>query len=262
MSRFTPFILLPLAAFLLTPVAAASPKARARTFERSKRGFSRDVRRVQKVARVSSLTQLLGKKSAFSGRLSADTAWARTPGKDGRKAFTVDLGGGSKIEGASYHLNLPVAKVNKLLQLDVVTKSGKRVSLMPTSKRPVLLGADTSYDFINDKVYWHGPQSRFAILSLFHELGHVKDFGHMTEARKADFSQIYDATALEKRLTPEQHRKLVGFERSAWAHALHQARKLKRQGVDVFGGASPKEVMSTIYSCLKGYYEYTGKPTK
>ncbi|MCK5796504.1 MAG: hypothetical protein KAI47_04945, partial [Deltaproteobacteria bacterium] len=62
--------------------------------------------------------------------------------------------------------------------------------------------------------------------------------------------------------TPKQHRKLVGFERSAWAHALHQARSLKRQGVDVFGGVSSKEIMTTIYSCLKGYYEYTGKPTK
>jgi hypothetical protein len=255
MRRISHFILAAaLLGLFVVPVAHAQ---KARSFERSKRGFRRDLRRVAKLPRVSSLTQLLDSGSKFSGKLSAQSPWAMAK-RDGRKPFTVDLGGGCKIEGASYHLNLPVAKVNKLLQLDIV-KGGKRVSLMPNSKRPVLLGADTSYNFIDNKVNWHGPQSRFALLSLLHEFGHAKDYGKMGDKQRAEFGKIYDTAALKKPLTSSQHRKLVGFERSAWAHALKKARGLERQGVDIFGGASSKEVMSTIYSCMKGYYEYEGK---
>ncbi len=257
MRRLTLSIVLALAGlFILAPAGHAQKKARS--FLRSERGFRRDLRRVAKLPRVGSLTQLLDNASTFSGKLSSQTPWSSAK-RDGQKPFTVDLGGGCRIEGASYHLNLPVAKVNKLTKLDIVTKAGKRVSLMPTGKRPVLLGSDTSYDFVNDKVFWHGPQSRFAILSLFHELGHVKDYGKMSSAQRAEFATIYDTTALGKPLTATQHRKLVGFERSAWAHALKQARALKRQGVDVLGGASTNEVMGTIYSCMKGYYDYQGK---
>lgn len=230
---------------------------KARSFERSKRGFRRDLRRVAKLPRVRSLTELYDKGSKFSGQLSKQTPWAAYAKKDGARPFRVDLGGGCTIEGSSYHLRMPL-QVNKLLKLDFV-KDGKRTSLLPKGKRPILLGSETSYDFVKDKVLWHGPKSRFAILSLFHEAGHAKDFGKMSEAKRAEFSKIYDTTALEKPLTPAQHRKLVGFERSAWAHALKKARALKRQGVDIFGGASTQEVMNTIYSCMKGYYEYQGK---
>jgi len=81
----------------------------------------------------------------------------------------------------------------------------------------------------------------------------------MSEAERASFIDIYDRKTNEQPLSDLQQRAMVGFERRAWASALRDLRSLKRQGVDLLGDVSRKELMDTIYSCLKGYYDYQGK---
>lgn len=243
-------------ALLSTPSWAEKPHR----LLRSEKGFRRDVKRLTRIPGVASLSNLLDAKSKFTGRLlpKGQAPWRELG--EGAKTFNVDLGHGCQLQGSRYALNFP--KVNKLTGLKIV-KNGKTHDLMANVKLPVLLDYDTSFQYEgNQKVSWHGPESRFAVLSLLHELGHTKDLAAASPTKQLEITQAYDKRIAGKVLTSAEHRTIIGFERSAWANALKEARTLKRQGVDLFGGASNKEVMNTVYGCLKGYYDYKGPAAK
>jgi len=230
----------------------------AREIIRSPRGFQRDLRRMANVPKVSSLTDLLDKGGRFTKGLLPKGGAPWRFYKEGERPFAVDLGNGCRVEGKAYRINLPMMNTTKLTDLKLVNGTRSR-SLMPTGKTPILLEYDTAFYYDRGRVSWHGPESRFAILSLFHELGHVKDLSSMPENQQAEFRKIYDLKTEGKALTDGQKRKMVGYERSAWAHALKQARQLRREGFDILGNTPRKAIFNTINGCLKNYYDYSGK---
>ncbi len=249
---------------LLAMLLALPVLARAQQVEklaRSEKAFARDLKRLQNTPRITSLDKLLESRSAFTGSLvgKGGATWQGMYG-EGSRTFSVELGGGCKLSGRVQRYENPFASVTKLHELKVET-AGKKVDLMPANV-PININLDTSfyYGSGDGRVDWHGPVSRFSLLSLFHELGHAKDYRGMGEADRAAFARIYDRKSNDETLTPAEKRAMVGFERHAWASALKQARALRAQtGVDLLGGASRREVMQTIQGCLKGYYDYEGK---
>lgn len=232
--------------------------AQARSFTRGAKGFARDQRRLSTIPRILDLSQVPADRSPFAKKLVEGSSLAWRPYAEGTKPFSVSLDSTTSIQGKVYRYRFPMTSGTKLTELRAV--SGDRsVSLMPKTKTPVLMQhAETAFYYDNNHVRWHGPQSKFALLAYFHELGHVQDFGDMTEGQRQEFRQIYDRKSNEQRLTPEQQRKMVGFERSAWTHGLRQVRQLKQQGIDLFKDIPLKDMMRTIYGSMKGYYEYRG----
>lgn len=247
-----------LLSLLLLPGLAS---AQIDKFARSEKGFARDQTRLQNTPRITSLDKLLDSRSSFTGSLvgKGGDVWQISFGEQSRR-FSVDLGGGCKLSGRVQRYENPIASVTKLHEL-TVERGGKQVSLMPAGV-PINIQRDTSfyYGSGDGRVDWHGPVSRFSVLALFHELGHAKDYRGMTEGERAGFARIYDRKSNDESLTPVEKRAMVGFERRAWASALKQARALRSElGVDLLAGAARGEVMQTIRSCLKGYYDYQGK---
>jgi hypothetical protein len=239
-------------------------QAAAKSLCRGPRAFNRDVARLANVPKVTSLSDLLDSRSAFTRSLvpKGEASWRSYD--EGTKRFRVDLGKGTAVEGEAYKIRLPMVTATKLNDLKLVMGSRTR-SLMPRSGVTISLDHDTAYYYSHDKgdlgrVVWHGPESRFALLSLLHELGHVKDMASITERQRQEMRQIYDLKTEDKPLSNVQLRKMVGFERSGWAHALRQARQLRRVGFDILGKTPTREIRQVIDGCLKNYYEYTGNP--
>jgi len=244
-------------ALVLLPALAFGQVER---FARSQKGYARDLVRLKNTPQIGSLDKLLESKSAFTGSLvkKGEASWQIYSG-EGSRRFSIELGGGCTLSGRVHRYENPIKSVTKLHEL-VVERGGKRVSVIPNDV-PINIDHDTAFYYGSGSghVLWHGPVSRFSVLALLHELGHVKDFRAMNDGERAAFSRIYDRKTDECSLTPVEKRALVGFERRAWASALRQARSLGKQlGVDLLAG-SRREVMETIRGCLKNYYTYEGK---
>jgi hypothetical protein len=231
--------------------------AKSAQFYRGNQGYYRDLKKLTKAARITSADDLFrGKLSFTRSRLSrAGATWHSW--EEGKKRFSVDLGNGCAVEGEACKYRLPMITTTKLETLKLV-QNGRSISLMPKSGIPILLDRSTDFWYAKKKITWDGPKSRYAVLALLHELGHAKDFASMTKSQRREFSTIYDRKSNELTLTKDQHRRIVGFERSAWSHALRQARQLKKMGFDIFGGSPHREVMRTIYGSLRFYYDYKG----
>jgi hypothetical protein len=242
---------------LLASLARPALATGSCSFERGERGYQRDLKRLSTAARITSMKDLFqGKVSFTKSRLpKAGAAWRSWA--EGKKRFSVDLGNGCAVEGQACKYRLPMITTTKLESLKLV-QNGRSTSVMPKSKLPILLDHSSEFWYDDHKVTWNGPESRYAVLVLFHELGHVKDFARMSEAQRQEFRTIYDRKSNNLTLTRDQQRKMVGFERSAWAHALRQARQLKKEGFDFLGGSSHREVMQTVYGSLRFYYDYSG----
>lgn len=239
-------------------------QAEARSLCRTPRAFNRDVARLANVPKVANLSDLLDSRSAFTRSLvpKGEASWRSYD--EGTKRFRVDLGQDTAVVGEAYKIRLPMITATKLNDLQLV-KGNRTRSLMPKSGVTINLDRDTAYYYSHDKgdlgrVVWHGPESRFAVLSLLHELGHVKDMASMTERQRQEVRRIFDLKTDDKPLTNAELRKMVGVERSAWAHALRQARQLRKEGFDILGKTPTREVRQVIDGCLKNYYEYSGKP--
>jgi hypothetical protein len=247
---------LPLLAALLASFAGGVARAQVERFARSERAMARDLKRLANVPRIASLDKLLESKSALTGsrvKKGGDDLW-----REGSRSFSVDMGGGCTLSGRVQRYDFPFGAVTKLHELSV-EKDGKRASLMPSVPVKIDYGTSFSYASSNGSIDWHGPVSTFSLIAFFHEAGHARDYAKMSEAERGAFATIYDRKTNEQSLTPGEKRAMVGFERRAWASALRQARDLKRQGIDLLGGVSRKELMQTINGCLKGYYDYQGK---
>lgn len=236
---------------------------RARSFARVDRGYQRDLRRVAAVPKIApeNLEKALfdGKTSFTKSRLpKSGAAWRSWA--EGDKPFSIDLGNGCKVQGKANTFRNPIneSRHTRLLELKLAS-GGRSVSLMPMLKTHVSLDLSTGYWYDKGRTTWHGPVSKYSVLALFHEMGHAKDYGKMSEGQRAEFDKIYDLKSNKVKMTKEQKRKMVGFERSAWSHALRQVRQLKQQGFDVLAGSATKEVMGTIYTSMRGYYDYKGE---
>lgn len=247
-------------------VAICSPgwsQAQSRTFARGDRGYQRDLRRMAKIPKIPK-DKL--EKALFSGNTSFTRSLLPKKGgapwrswSEGYKDFSVDLGNGCTIKGRSHTFRNPINDSRHTNLRDLSLLRGKKsISLMPLLKTHVSLDFTTGYWYDKNSTTWQGPESKYAVLALLHEMGHAKDYSKMSEAQRKELKTIYDRKSFDQKLTKDQKRKMVGFERSAWAHALKQARQLKRQGFDILAGSSHKEVMGTIYTSLRGYYEYKG----
>ncbi len=241
-------------------VCPAAGRAQVERFARGTKGYARDQQRVATVTRVKSLADLLASSSPLTGSRvpKGDASW-RSWG-EGVKPFSVEMGGGCQVTGVAQRYDLgPLGSTVKLREL-AVQKGARRVAV--SLDVPVRLDYDTAFyygDGRSPSVVWHGPESKLSVVAFLHERGHSADFKGMSEAERASFIDIYDRKTNEQPLSDLQQRAMVGFERRAWASALRDLRSLKRQGVDLLGDVSRKELMDTIYSCLKGYYDYQGK---
>lgn len=238
-------------------VKAAKTGKAGKSLVRSQKGLARDLHKLKKVKPTTDLAALLASKSKFTGKLASGAPWRTMT--EGKKQFDVSLGRGLtlKVGAGRYDLPLAIGGTQFKLHSLVLSRDGKEKNLIKDDVS-ISLKESTSYNFTKNRISWRGPESRFSILALLHEQGHVQDFGRASKEQHAEFSEVYNRIANNQTLSNVQHRRLIGLERNAWAYALKTARQLKREGFDVLGKVSSKELSSVINSSLKGYYDYKG----
>lgn len=107
--------------------------------------------------------------------------------------------------------------------------------------------------------YEHLKNPSAFLISLFHELGHANYLEKEEAVTLAQLASKLIDHISNTGLTPLWHenreqQKSADSERSAWAYALVNLKKFKKEGLDVFAGfKNSKEIFDYINNCLTSY---------
>ncbi|MBW2733213.1 MAG: hypothetical protein JRH20_12540 [Deltaproteobacteria bacterium] len=262
------------------------PLKTAQRFVRAKKSFSRDSRRVAKAKHTPvDFGENLQKREGLFRGLDGDNTWRFSP-KKGTYHFDIPLSEQVSLQGdvAFYPGVGPFPNVRKLKKM-AMARRNKNHPLFKDGGLGVFIDNTTGFFYKNndivqspgergyaqlsgvrsrptafDQIHWHGPISRYALFAYLHEQGHANDWKKLGQPGKDALRSIYNKVADAAPLTEREHRLLVGFERSAWAHALNDVRALRRENMPLLENRPIKELMTVVHGSLRSYYEYQGDP--